>query len=439
MKPGSVINTSNKVHVKELPVRVPELVGRNSDCIHLLNILKDYRLIWIEGVPGIGKSALAKEVAHLAYERDIFEDGILYMSVKDCQIFESLVEKVFFRTMEGLKDSSKQAELEKYLNVPISEKYNRCLGMIRNLKLLIILDNCDPIVASEQKHFKDFLEDVTQKLENARVMITSAAANDDFVSQGGYVYKVEKLSNKNVFDLLCKKVKSKSDLKQELYRIQKKGLNTDELQITSMELDLEHDFFRMLNGHPLSTLLVASLRNGKCTQTSYLILFNLDTSLVNIYRTLRKTKKEQGIKLDMSELIFTLNIETSMTYVKKQNKDAYMMLLYFALCPSGLTRQDCYKLAKDWGSCEQLLMDRTLIKIKQTFDIVTMGTEIISDSQSSNRSAKKARMYSMDLSLLKCIEAGMDDREKEEADVIIVKRIVSLLEKLLKDNYSNVS
>ena len=68
-----------------------------------------------------------------------------------------------------------------------------------------------------------------------------------------------------------------------------------------------------------------------------------------------------------------------------------------------------------------------------------MGTEIISDSQSSNHSAKKARMYSMDLSLLKCIEAGMDDREKEEADVIIVKRIVSLLEKLLKDNYSNVS
>lgn len=154
---------------------------------------------------------------------------------------------------------------------------------------------------------------------------------------------------------------------------------------------------------------------------------------------MRKIKKEQGIKLDMSELIFTLNIETSMTYVKKQNKDAYKMLLYFALCPSGLTRQDCYKLSKDWSGCENLLMDRALIKIKQTFQIVTMGTELHSDSQSSNHSSKKARMYSMDLSLLKCIEAGMNDKEKEEADTVVVKRIVTLLEKLLKDNYSDVS
>lgn len=66
----------------------------------------------------------------------------------------------------------------------------------------------------------------------------------------------------------------------------------------------------------------------------------IDTSLTEVYKNLSRLRKQQGIRSDMSGLIFTLSIEASLAYVKKQNKDAYQMLHYFALCPSGLTRQD---------------------------------------------------------------------------------------------------
>src|SRR5690606_33573045 len=45
-KKGFAINTSTKVHIKELPARVPDLVGRNSDCIELLNLLYENSPIW---------------------------------------------------------------------------------------------------------------------------------------------------------------------------------------------------------------------------------------------------------------------------------------------------------------------------------------------------------------------------------------------------------
>lgn len=83
LKPGIPLNVSNKVHIKNLPVRVPDLIGRANDCQKVLQVLDLHRLIWVDGIPGIGKSVLVKEITHLVYDRDVFEDGVLYMSLKD--------------------------------------------------------------------------------------------------------------------------------------------------------------------------------------------------------------------------------------------------------------------------------------------------------------------------------------------------------------------
>lgn len=73
------------------------------------------------------------------------------------------------------------------------------------------------------------------------------------------------------------------------------------------------------------------------------------------------------------------------------------------------------------------------------FEIVTMATDLEDKSPTTINRANKARMYSMDLSILKCIEAGMNEKDKEEADAVVVKRIVYLLNNLLNDNYNDVS
>jgi len=79
IKHGYALDITPKVHFNELPDRVRGLVGRASDWIHILKELDEQNFVWIEGPTGIGKSTLAKEVIHLAYERNIFADGVLYI------------------------------------------------------------------------------------------------------------------------------------------------------------------------------------------------------------------------------------------------------------------------------------------------------------------------------------------------------------------------
>lgn len=85
-------------------------------------------------------------------------------------------------------------------------------------------------------------------------------------------------------------------------------------------------------------------------------------------------KKEQKLNFkDMSDLIFALNIEASISFIKRQNEDAYKALLFFSLCPSGLRLEDCHKLFKNWKSVEKMLVDRNMIKVSSSPTLSVLG------------------------------------------------------------------
>lgn len=84
--------------------------------------------------------------------------------------------------------------------------------------------------------------------------------------------------------------------------------------IPSNQIEFNHEFFRILNGHPHSVILIASLRN--------------DIGLEAIYKKLMKIKSQLHLTPnDMSEFIFALNVEASLEFIRKQSMEAYKILM----------------------------------------------------------------------------------------------------------------
>ena len=60
----------------------------------LICYLHDHRLVTIKGVPGIGKTSLAKQVGFFLQERFTFKNGIIYLSVRGLNGVESAISQI---------------------------------------------------------------------------------------------------------------------------------------------------------------------------------------------------------------------------------------------------------------------------------------------------------------------------------------------------------
>lgn len=56
-------------------------------------------------------------------------------------------------------------------------------------------------------------------------------------------------------------------------------------------------------------------------------------------------KKKQKLSFKkMRNLIFSLNIESSLSFLRKQNPKAYEALLWFSLCPDGFNYENMMEM-----------------------------------------------------------------------------------------------
>ena len=92
--------------IKKLPAIVEDFVGRNMECKNIIEMINSNRYVSIEGAPGIGKSAIAKHVANMMYDRGMFEDGILYLNLRDCNSLASQIKKMYLAIKYFAKDKA---------------------------------------------------------------------------------------------------------------------------------------------------------------------------------------------------------------------------------------------------------------------------------------------------------------------------------------------
>jgi tetratricopeptide (TPR) repeat protein len=156
---GREIEKSNAL--AGLPRR-PYFVGREEEIKTILQSLQPNSrtfIIGIEGIGGVGKSALAIEVSHRCVENDIFE-SVIWISAK-----ESIL------TLHGIEPIIPEAKsLSDILitigtslgnptigNLSITDQIKRAYNLLARRTTLLVLDNFETLSKSEQRDILDFL------------------------------------------------------------------------------------------------------------------------------------------------------------------------------------------------------------------------------------------------------------------------------------------
>jgi chloramphenicol 3-O-phosphotransferase len=351
LKIGTPKSMNREPRILKLPAPVENFVGRQNECKSIIEMLDQSRYVSVEGTPGIGKSAIVKNVANLLAERAVFDDGILYVTLKDLDNLEELLKKIFL-SLQVFINLSKDNEKKKIEQLESTEIYWEILRSLNNLELLLILDNWRILIEKDGIAFFDFIHDFLEKLSRIKIIITWVRSPPVMNDVKERVFKVKRLSDKQALELLKVNAEWVATHNKEISELLKASPNYEsELKMHMFK----HDLFKILNGHPLSIIIFASLRKNM--------------NLLQLFQLLKKIKDNISSEvIDQSTLSLTLNVEASLIFVKEENEQAYEALLFFSLSPSGyLTQHIAGMFGYNWEGIQNILLSRSLLQKKKTW------------------------------------------------------------------------
>jgi predicted ATPase len=127
--------------------------------------LSEQRLVTIKGMPGIGKTTLAKSVGKFLDERSYFQDGIIWIGVRAQNLSVTLSQ--IAHEVTRFKDPEKH-------NANCSKE---CLfKQLKDKEMLIILDNIEDPLLREGQDFREFVSTLLTLCPNVRMLCTSRMA-----------------------------------------------------------------------------------------------------------------------------------------------------------------------------------------------------------------------------------------------------------------------
>lgn len=138
----------------------------------VLKYLKDgHRLVTITGEPGIGKTAVAKAVVHYLKSRDeeLIKHGVLFLAMVNCASLPQLIH-TFAATVEEGNNIHIINKSEKKDTMLI---FKEIIKFLRNLDLLIVIDNAEDLLVIDKNILKEFLEMIFEGSQTIKVLLTS--------------------------------------------------------------------------------------------------------------------------------------------------------------------------------------------------------------------------------------------------------------------------
>jgi hypothetical protein len=118
-------------------------------------------------------------------------------------------------------------------------------------------------LAEDYESFRDSVNNLLEKIHGLKIIITSKVAMSDSVYIHEWVYKIRGLSRKETLRLI--KEISPPNIEQ---MSEFKELMKD----TGEEIITHHPLFNILKGHPLSIIILSSLRNEMSLKEIYDLL-----------------------------------------------------------------------------------------------------------------------------------------------------------------------
>lgn len=155
--------------------RRPYFVGREEEIRTILSSLQPNSrtfIIGIEGVGGIGKSALAIEVSHRCLESELFE-AVIWISAQESILTLHGIEPVIpeAKTLSDILIAIGTSLGNPTIgNLSIQEQVRRAYNLLARQTTLLVLDNFETLSKNEQRDIIDFLRKSPMTL---KVIITS--------------------------------------------------------------------------------------------------------------------------------------------------------------------------------------------------------------------------------------------------------------------------
>ena len=172
---------------------------------------------------------------------------------------------------------------------------------------------------------------------------------------------------------------------------------------------LDHDLFKIINGHPLALVMVSSLRKNMRLKQIY--------DLLVLIREEWENEKDFNTK----NIAINLSMEATLQFLRSADKNAHRSLVYFALMPAGLSSESlCELLGNQWEEYKQLLISKSLIF--QRYNVIENNDQV---------------MYKIENNLIKMILKNYSKEELLEWESHIISFVSSKLIEIYKINNKN--
>lgn len=187
---GQIIQPLTTSIPNNLPHRAP-FFGREREMQVVMRALSPEDRTWgvlVDGIGGIGKTALAVEAAHRCREQDIF-DAFIFVSAKQNLLASGGIRELTpaVRVLDDFLNET--ARLLGHPNIPQlagDEKRRALLGALGPARALLVYDNLETLSKSEQEEMADFLR---QLPPGCKAIITSRRRG----GEGAVWLRLEKL------------------------------------------------------------------------------------------------------------------------------------------------------------------------------------------------------------------------------------------------------
>jgi predicted ATPase/class 3 adenylate cyclase len=147
-----------------LPVQLTTLIGREREMSEVKKVLSDNRLVTITGAAGCGKTRLALQTAGDLI--DDFPEGVWFVDLAPVTASDLVVETA--ATAMGLRLGSDSMDPETATGV-ITDPLKKLIEHIRSRRILMVLDNCEHLVASSA----EFADRLLRACSNLHLLATS--------------------------------------------------------------------------------------------------------------------------------------------------------------------------------------------------------------------------------------------------------------------------
>jgi ATP/maltotriose-dependent transcriptional regulator MalT len=175
------------------------LIGRKEEQKEILKLLSNERLVWVEGPSGYGKSHLVQEITRHVYNRDVFEDGVLYLSLWDCPLYEGMLKKLNEILAANLTENQYYNRKGALPEINTMDVFDEYLEMIKEFNCLLVFDDWDQIISNDINLFMDFIRkstcsNIVQRLWSRRWLGPSSSSLQKHVSSSKHSNLMNQIS-----------------------------------------------------------------------------------------------------------------------------------------------------------------------------------------------------------------------------------------------------